>query len=238
MSAGFRRGQDPHAQGTSSSTVSDADSYPSATSPIPPPPLHHTSVSSYPQYSTLPSPTRPLQTHGSSAHSLYAASSVLGRYLNTPNPRVNTPSRNPSSASGSAAHQAGSSLNSSFSAFYRRHTRARSTAATSLRILPLPHRMARGGNAVRAEGGANFLVVASPFVIVVDCQGEPDPLHTILDIPQSLEDTPLGGEAVSVLDATVLADKVFIAVHSWLIMCGPLFAVCSTCLVRLIALAA
>jgi hypothetical protein len=67
----------------------------------------------------------------------------------------------------------------------------------------------------------NFLVVSPPFVIAVDCYGQPDPKHAILDISASFTGSRLEGSDVQVLDAAVVTDKLVLATPAWLLMCDP-----------------
>jgi hypothetical protein len=92
----------------------------------------------------------------------------------------------------------------------------------AIRILPLPAASVQGSRGAVATGAAaaRFLLVVPPFAVAMDGLGQPDPMHGVLDIAQSLDDTPLGGEAVTVCDAAVAADKLLLSLPSWLLMCG------------------
>ena len=138
---------------------------------------------------------------------------------NVPRHATPTPSPPPSSISGVALPTA-TSLSTKISALYPGRAKSHRVPTQTLRILPLPLTVPAAVADAR-QPVRGFLVVVPPFIIAVDSHGEPDARHAILDVPQTLQDTPLGGQAVLILDAAVAADKVLVLVPSWLLMCAP-----------------
>ena len=153
-----------------------------------------------------------------------SSNSVLSRFLSAPRAPPLHPSHHPppssvgdSSAAAAPPHASPSTLSSTISALYPRVHRGSSALPPPpprgfLKILPLP--------ATRAASAQRFLVVAPPFAIAVDGAGQPDAARAVLDVQDSLRDTPLGSQSVTIVDAAVAHTKLFVAVPSWLLMCA------------------
>jgi hypothetical protein len=154
-----------------------------------------------------------------------AARSVLRRYLDATSLPVAAggAAGAPSSTAGSGwrVRAAASTFSSRIAALYHGHAAPAHASQRSVRILPL---LSAPTAPTKPQRGERHVVVAPPFAVVVAADGAPDPAFAVLDIAHSVARSTIAGGcggALVVLDAAVAADKLILAIPSWILMCGP-----------------